>query len=147
MELYEIGKLIREQDNRSTDAPIFIVQKLVRVYGMDSEYSDKYVWVNPHEDYHEACGRLHDILDRREDLLRSTFGYEKQYYTEKWEYVNGTSCFTEQGCKGYLARNDHNIRERTRIYADGSYRNNEFREVRQKLIELSIKHDEESANG
>ena len=46
-----------------------------------------------------------------------------------------TACFTEQGCKDFLARDGHNHR-RPFIYAFGSYRNGEYQAVRNILKSL-----------
>jgi hypothetical protein len=51
-----------------------------------------------------------------------------------WDFV--TACFTEQGCKDYLARDGHNLKE-PRIYAAGSYRNSEWQAVRNYLAALA----------
>ena len=61
-------------------------------------------------------------------------GWERSYYRDRWEFV--TACFTEQGCKDYIAANGHNLTE-PRIYAYGSYRNNEFRAVRSALTGMA----------
>ena len=49
----KIGKLIREQDNRITDQPMFIVQQKRRICGMADGYADAYAWVHKDEG-HEA---------------------------------------------------------------------------------------------
>lgn len=60
-----------------------------------------------------------------------------------WEFV--TACFTEKGCKDYLAVNGHNLTE-PRIYAAGSYRNEEFRTVREYLLGLAARSATEEAD-
>ena len=45
-EIVAIGRLIVTQDNRITDAPMFIVQEQKRTYGFDPEYSDKAAWLD-----------------------------------------------------------------------------------------------------
>ncbi len=132
--LKTIGKNIREQDNRITDQPIFLVQQLVRDYGYDSAYADGHIW--------RECGDPETIADEttaeRLDALdyggRISGKWDKVGYCDRWEFV--TACFTEKGCRDYLKINGHNLRN-TRIYADGSHRNNEFRLVRKHLMELT----------
>lgn len=51
----------------------------------------------------------------------------------QYEYV--TACFTEEGAQAYLSVNGHNLRK-PRIYADGSYRNAEYRDIRNWLMSL-----------
>jgi hypothetical protein len=128
--LKSIGERIRTQDNRCTDAPIFIVQQKKRIYGIDKHYTDDCVWVDMSNDLgeitdEEEIARLEELEDDG-----SCGDCEKVGYVDTWEFV--TACFTEQGCKNYLAINGHNLTE-PRIYAAGSYRNNEFRAVRDFL--------------
>jgi len=131
----KIAELIKTQDNRITDQPIFIVQRERRDYGYDSKWADDYVWVNSKdpEDCFEEGDEKYDELNERDDMCESLGGWYKCYYQTRWEYV--TACFTEQGCKDHITANGHNL-GKTRIYADGSYRNFEFREVRDFLLSL-----------
>lgn len=89
-----------------------------RNYGYCSDYSDDFEWWN-----HEYCCEAEE----------SEESAEKIYYKDRWEFV--AACFTEQGCKDYLKANGHNLKS-PRIFACGSYRNEEYRKVRQALIEL-----------
>lgn len=131
--MHEIGRLIATQDNRITDAPIFIVQQKQKYYGVEDGYTDLYDWC--HRDGEgTADGVLAKRLDEKERAEKSTGRWHKVGYIEVWEFV--TACFTEQGCIDYLRRNGHNLRE-TRIYAEGSFRNEEFRAVREFLVRLS----------
>nr|EHA7563195.1 ead/Ea22-like family protein [Escherichia coli] len=102
-----IGENIRTQDNRITSDPMFCVyQKREIVVDADYDY-DRIVWVD--EDGNEA----NKHQSRRLELLHENF----REPPEKWrrvavkdidEFV--TCCFTEQGCKDYLAANGHNLR-------------------------------------
>jgi hypothetical protein len=129
-QMEEIGKLLREQDNRITDQPMFIVQQKQLTYGVDDAYTDLYHWC--HKDGEGTADEvLAKRLDEKERQGKSTGQWEKIGYVETWEFV--TACFTEQGCIDYLKRNGHNLKE-TRIYADGSYRNEEYQAVREFLM-------------
>lgn len=130
----KIGVLINTQDNRITDAPMFIVEKKVRDYGYDCGYSDYYEWLDCDNGHECASPEEAEQLDSAHEAMESTAGWEKVFYKDRWEFV--TACFTESGCKDYLAINKHNLGE-CRIYADGSYRNNEFRSIRNFLSALA----------
>lgn len=132
--ILKIGNLVRTQDNRITDQPIFVVEKSVMIpispeYGYDAEE-----WVNTDSADYE---RANETKSRRLNLLaeddRKTGAWEKFYLKETWEFV--TCCFTEAGCLNFLSRNGHNI-GKNRIYAYGSYRNNEWQTVRNFLKEM-----------
>lgn len=135
MELKEIGTLICTQDNRITDQPIFVVEKSVMVitdpdYGYDAEE-----WGNTESgDYETATGTKERRLNALYDGGRDTGDWTKFYLKEVWEFV--TACFTEQGCKDYLAANGHNI-GKSRIYVYGSFRNAEYQTVRNYLMSKS----------
>ncbi|HAY5884832.1 TPA: ead/Ea22-like family protein [Shigella flexneri] len=130
-----IGENIRTQDNRITSDPMFCVyQKREIVVDADYDY-DRIVWVD--EDGNEANKRQ----SRRLELLHENF----REPPEKWrrvavkdidEFV--TCCFTEQGCKDYLAANGHNLRSPF-IYVNGGFRNAEYIGIRNWLAGIRIK--------
>ena len=130
--LKDIAKLLHTQDNRITEQPIFIVQQKVRHWGYDSQYSDNYAWCDTDNEYIEADEEEALRLDEVEFMCGDTGSWEKIYYNDTWEFV--TACFTEQGCKDYLALNGHNLNE-PRIYAEGSCRNEEYRRVRKAIMD------------
>ncbi|EHW5312814.1 ead/Ea22-like family protein [Escherichia albertii] len=130
-----IGENIRTQDNRITSEPMFCVyQKREIVVDSDYDY-DRIVWVD--EDGNEANKRQ----SRRLELLHENF----REPPEKWrrvavkdidEFV--TCCFTEQGCKDYLAANGHNLRLPF-IYVKSGFRNAEYIGIRNWLAGIRIK--------
>ncbi|HEI3650295.1 TPA: ead/Ea22-like family protein [Escherichia coli] len=130
-----IGENIRTQDNRITSDPMFCVyQKREIVVDADYDY-DRIVWVD--EDGSEANKRQ----SRRLELLHENF----REPPEKWrrvavkdidEFV--TCCFTEQGCKDYLAVNGHNLRLPF-IYVKSGFRNAEYIGIRNWLAGIRIK--------
>ncbi|HDN1326994.1 TPA: ead/Ea22-like family protein [Escherichia coli] len=130
-----IGENIRTQDNRITSDPVFCVyQKREIVVDADYDY-DRIVWVD--EDGNEANKRQ----SRRLELLHENF----REPPEKWrrvavkdidEFV--TCCFTEQGCKDYLAANGHNLRLPF-IYVKSGFRNAEYIGIRNWLAGIRIK--------
>jgi len=135
--LKAIVKQILGQDNRCTDAPMFIVQERKRIWGISEEYSEDSAWIDTESgDTIEADDKEAAILDSlRQSYKDVPDNWEKVGYIDQWEFV--TACFTEQGCKDYLAANGHNHGE-TRIYAAGSYRNAEFRSVREFLKSIAL---------
>lgn len=133
--IINIANNICTQDNRITDQPIFVVEKSVMIitdpdYGYDAEE-----WINTESgDYEKAEDDQVIVLNKMKSNGDDTAEWKKFYLKEVWEFV--TACFTEQGCKDYLALNGHDI-GKSRIYAYGSYRNNEYQTVRDFLISRS----------
>ena len=113
-----IAQNLRNQDNRITQDPIFVVQQKQRIWGPDQ---GDYAWMD--EEWTEVDAAKAAELDAAEETGESTKGYTKAYYVDIWVFV--TACFTEQGCKDYLLVNGHNLRE-PRIYAESGWRNAEW---------------------
>lgn len=135
-ELRDIGELLRTQDNRITDQPMFIVQQRRRITGLDTDFCENIVWLHSEDEYSEADKEKRNSLEAEyQETGRQPAGWLRAGYSDELEFV--TACFTEQGCKDYLARDGHNLNE-PRIYADGSYRNAEFRTVRNWLMSLAV---------
>ncbi|EPH0682765.1 ead/Ea22-like family protein [Enterobacter hormaechei subsp. steigerwaltii] len=124
-----IGENIRAQDNRITSEPMFCVfQK--REIVVDEDYDcDRIVWVD--EEGCEATERKRMRLELLHDNCRET--------PDKWRRIAVkdiddfvTCCFTEQGCKDYLACNGHNLRLPF-IYVKSGFRNAEYIGIRNWL--------------
>jgi len=142
-QLLSIGENLRTQDNRITDAPMFVVQQKVRDYGYDDDYADNWEWISQKNGDPAVINnpRLAARLDRiwehgDQDCLKDK--YHRVGYRDRWEFV--TACFTEQGCKDYLAQDRHNLGREVRIYAAGSYRNVEFRVIRNFLMDMRVEN-------
>jgi hypothetical protein len=133
--LRRIGQLVRDQDNRATDAPIFIVEQKRRIYGLSSDYSDDHVWIDSDGEADPETAR--ELNEAYHSTGQEPAGWSRTGYADRWEFV--TACFTEEGCRQYLAANGHNLKE-PRIFADSSFRNQEFRLVREHLISVAQGH-------
>jgi len=124
---------ITTQDNASTAHPMFTVQQKRRLYGFDPEYGseDSSVWlyddecVEPDEYKQLALNAYYDVTGEDEPE-----GYRRVHYLDTWEFC--TACFTEAGCKDYLAANGHNLCE-PRIFVESGHRNVEWQRVRALL--------------
>jgi hypothetical protein len=131
-ELLQIGELLRTQDNRITDQPLFLVQQKQTYVTEDGYNESRMVWVN--EDGREAGEETARRFDSKySGTGRRPKGWRHLAVFDVWEFVTG--CFTEQGCMEYIARNGHNLKE-PRIYAEGSFRNLEYQIVRNWLKAL-----------
>ena len=126
-ELYTIGELIRTQDNRITDQPIFVVFQKREIIGSDEHSPSRICWVWDGEEVSELRAKRLEALYQDG---RDTRGYDRYAMQEVDEFV--TACFTEHGCKDFLRQNGHNLRQ-PYIYACGSFRNNEYQLVRNWL--------------
>jgi len=133
-DLQAIGERIRTQDNRCTDQPMFAVMEKRKIVAHEDYDHDRIMWFESKSgDYNEA----NEVQARRLEVLRQygreTPGWERVAIKEIDVFV--TACFTEQGCKDFLARDGHNHRKPF-IYAYGSYRNAEHQAVRNFLAAL-----------
>jgi hypothetical protein len=129
-EFTPISENILTQDNRITSDPMFCVFQKREVVA-DADYDhDRIVWVD--EDGNEANERQRARLELLHDNCREV--------PEKWRRVAVkeiddfvTCCFTEQGCKDYLACNGHNLRFPF-IYVKSGFRNTEYQTIRNWLM-------------
>ncbi len=126
-ELYTTGELIRTQDNRITDQPMFVVFQKREIIGSDEHSPSRICWVWDGEEVTELRAKRLEALYQDG---RDTRGYDRYAMQEVDEFV--TACFTEHGCKDFLRQNGHNLRQ-PYIYACGSFRNNEYQLVRNWL--------------
>ncbi|ENU1914543.1 ead/Ea22-like family protein [Klebsiella pneumoniae] len=131
-ELYTIGELIRTQDNRITDQPMFVVFQKREIIGSDEHSPSRVCWVWDGEEVSELRAKRLEALYQDG---RDTRGYDRYAMQEVDEFV--TACFTEHGCKDYLRQNGHNLRL-PYIYACGSFRNNEYQLVRNLLAGIKV---------
>ncbi|EMW3227434.1 hypothetical protein K8Q45_22580 [Escherichia coli] len=131
-ELYTIGDLIRTQDNRITDQPMFVVFQNREIIGSDEHSPSRICWVWDGEEVSELRAKRLEALYQDG---RDTRGYDRYAMQEVDEFV--TACFTEHGCKEYLRQNGHNLRL-PYIYACGSFRNNEYQLVRNWLAGIKV---------
>ncbi|CNK49441.1 Uncharacterised protein [Yersinia enterocolitica] len=135
-ELFEIGELIRTQDNRITDQPFFAVMVKREIISSEDHDYDRICWVeNQSGDYCEATDTQHRRLEAiYQGKYEVRDGWDRYAMKEIDVFVTG--CFTEQGCKDYICRNRHNM-NKPFVYAFGSYRNNEYQVVRNFLQSLT----------
>ncbi len=131
-ELYTIGDLIRTQDNRITDQPMFVVFQKREIIGSDEHSPSRICWVWDGEEVSELRAKRLEALYQDG---RDTRGYDRYAMQEVDEFV--TAYFTEHGCKDYLRQNGHNLRL-PYIYACGSFRNNEYQLVRNWLAGIKV---------
>jgi len=131
-QLREIGELIRTQDNRITDQPMFVVYEKREIIGSDEHSPSRIAWVCESEEVDELRGKRLELLYQNG---RDTSGYDRYAMQEIDVFV--IACFTENGCKEYLRKNGHNLRH-PYIYAAGSYRNDEYQAVRNWLESLPL---------
>ncbi|BBQ88707.1 hypothetical protein [Raoultella ornithinolytica] len=131
-ELYTIGEIIRTQDNRITDQPMFVVFQKREIIGSDEHSPSRICWVWDGEEVSELRAKRLEALYQDG---RDTRGYDRYAMQEVDEFV--TACFTEHGCKDYLRQNGHNLRL-PYIYACGSFRNNEYQLVRNWLAGIKV---------
>jgi len=124
-DISEVGKNVKNQDNRMTSNPMYCVQVKIRDVGYDANYGDDFCWWN--------AGQLETVYDEPENLT----GWEKFGYKDRWETV--MVAFTEKGCEEYLALNGHNDMRKAhngeiRIYAESFNRCPEMIGIREYLI-------------
>ena len=128
--LDEIKHELNTQDNRITADPMFCVFEKERIYGIDPDYSDQYVW----------CDCSGEKIDEPEDEDEAeNNGFHKVHYVERDRFVNAH--FTERSANYHIKINGHNLRQPF-VYATSLWRCPEMIEIRDafKNGELTIDH-------
>jgi hypothetical protein len=130
--LADVGEQIRTQDNQCTSDPLFVVQEQRRILGIDSDYSEDYVWLHEYDHEYEAEEAEAVELDERWDAGLPCSGWDKIHFIELWQSV--TVCFTARAAEAYIEANRHNLRN-PRVYVDSAYRNAEIQAIRKFLMQ------------
>ena len=135
--LRELGKELLTQDNRATKDPVFLVQQRRRIYGLDSEYAEKFTWVGE-DDYKEAdpdtAARLEREFSEADYPDESFEGYIRVGYQDIWE--TETVFFTLKGAEEYMKNQRHNLKH-PRIYVESAHRNPEWKMLRKFFMNLA----------
>ena len=150
-----------------TSNPIFIVQKLDRVYSLDSSYADKWIIRNANGECHWDSVKelLDDLYDEElKQLFKNTgcsskadylamdeyeqrdwledLDFERVYYIEQWLHVN--SHFTREGAEAFIQRKKHDYPGGLRIYVESQYYCWEYNMIIQGLLSGEIRLLEKS---
>lgn len=145
--LLGIGRRIAAQDNRATDQPMFVVfQK--REIVVDGDYDhDRIAWIGeegrePDEETAAKLDAMRNDIESDHFMAGEIEIDDEDEGREEWRYLAlkevdefVTACFTEQGCKEFLAIHGHNLRQPF-IYAAGSFRNREYQQLRTLMLNL-----------
>jgi hypothetical protein len=108
----DIGARMAVQDNLATADPIFYVQQRERIYGVSSDYTDTFVWLDDEGECDEGKGM-------------------RVGYVETWSNVQ--PFFTRGAAQNYIERYGYNLRS-PRIYVGSAYRNEEWKEARAMFV-------------
>jgi len=134
--LRDIGEDMRNQDNLATACPVFMVQRRRRIYGLDPDYADTFVWLSDDGDYEAEEAEI-PALEAEHDRTGADEhgGFRRLAYVDIWENVQ--PFFTRHGAARYLVVNGHNLRPETRIYVESGWRNQEWEDIRAALLALA----------
>lgn len=126
MNIAEIQRELKTQDNLATAEPIYVVQEEVTIYGLDLNYCDDYLYLHCDGfEYKDEQALIDDELSVDDDCI------EKTGYRREWRDI--TCCFTRKGAENYIKINGHN-HKKTRIYVKSLRRNWEMIEIRNLLL-------------
>ncbi len=136
--LLRLGEQLRTQHNDCTAEPMFLVERLVRDYGFDPQWSDDdIVWLSTDGDHDEADPEVATRLTEQYDLNcePDQDGYTRTAYRERWEFRS--AFLTRLAAETYIEQNRHRYREPLRVMTDSGYRNPEWIELRAALVALA----------
>lgn len=126
--IFEIAERMKGQDPRATASPIYCVQALGRVIGVEQTCTDNVLYMTDE-------GEIFFDEEEVEEHVKEYGGdYEEQGYTEFWETLE--QFFSLEGAEKYIEENKHN-HEDLRVYVISASRNDEMKCVIQFLEELA----------
>lgn len=126
---------LNTQDGRCTADPFFCVFSKQQIV-VDEDYDhDRIVWVD--EEGNEASDLKYSRLERLCMRGRENPKWRRLAVKEVDQFE--TACFTEQGCKNYLAIQGHNLRKPF-IYVTSLWRNDEMISLRNMLMSSDVEH-------
>lgn len=127
----EISVRLLTQDDRITADPLFVVFQKREMVVEEGYDHDRIAWYDS-EDCEEVFGQHADELEAKFQAGKYVLKrFRRVAMKEVDEFV--TACFTEQGCKDFLAINGHNLKKPF-IYAASLYRNREMIDLRNWLM-------------
>jgi hypothetical protein len=141
--IQKIAERVRTQDNAITADPIFVVQQRVRMYGMDPDVDDVFVWLDSCNDNieieEEEAAKLEETYQK---TLKIPGEYCRTGYKDIWEFVQ--PFFTRKAAEAYIEVMRHRLTD-PRVYVESGYRNREWQTIRALLMLIAA--DEKTTPG
>jgi hypothetical protein len=134
-QLADIGAVRQQllaQDNLATAHPIFYVMEKERIYGLDSDHAERFVWCHPEMDgeYSEADKSSEAFAVGGDEEVPACDWYQV-YYKDRDRVVQ--PFLTRTAAEDYIANYAYNHREPF-VYVGTAYRNPEWQAVRALLM-------------
>lgn len=133
-ELLRISTLLKTQDNRITSHPMYCVQSLLKISGMDTDYAKDIVWLDTEESSEVDPTQSRVLEDEYQDTGDVPEGYIRTGYVEIWEDV--TYFFTNEAAEQYILDHAYDL-NKPMVYVKSGYRNSEFQLIRRYLMSLT----------
>lgn len=147
--LLEISRKLHSQDNRWTSHPMFEVRKRRRIYNMEHDDAQGFVWLDDHNNL-VTDTELIAALDRGVEEDGFDFGYSvtdtetdvtyrRSYFREIEVVVNeGAGFFTQDAADAYIKANQKRHDEKLYVFVESGFRNPEWQQVRDFLLSLTL---------
>lgn len=124
LNLSEMGKRMLTQDPRATSHPIYLVRQRRRIYGLDSDYTDQFVYVYRDDgtEYGAELKAGDDPADFRRVGIRDI-------------WVSVQPFFTNFEAERFIRANAHNLTD-PHVYVESGYLNREWIAARAHFLEM-----------
>lgn len=143
LDLATLRKELQTQDNAITREPLFCVFEKERIWGMESDYSEDFEWIN-HNDDEPQSYTTEDLKEETGLSTKEEFeeaGWEKIYYVERDKFTNAH--LTRKSAEHHIEINGHNLHAPF-VYVTSMHRCPEMIALRKALLEGSLyAHDNE----
>lgn len=131
--LKEVSVLMRSQDNRSTQHPLFVVQELKEIVKA-SGCGDRTIYVDGED---ELSQEEYDAEEANEDSDVDLSEYREIEVSDEWVISDTAGMFfTEDACERHIKLNNYHYRK-PRSYVISAWRNPEMVMVMQAILKLT----------
>ncbi len=128
--------LLLSQDNRSTAHPIYVVERRVRDFGYEPEYSEEQAWVCAEDELTVTKDSDPELFAKFQDGIfdgeheGDEGRWETVGYKDRWEFVQ--PFLTREAAETYRKNEAHNLGE-ARVFVASGHRNPEWAWLRDLL--------------
>ena len=124
---------VRNNDH-STRNPLFEVQRLRKITGIDPNYADTFMWVSDGEEVTDDAV-IAEIQAKYDETGNEPDGYQRVGYVEKWETADCMVFFTPQAAEAVMKGKDPG---EWRVMVNSAYRNHEFKAIQEYLQVVAL---------
>lgn len=135
--LLEMGqKMLADarSNDHCTKNPLFEVQRLRKITGIDPDYAETFLWICDGEEVTDDAERA-KVQAEYDETGNEPDGYQRVGYVEEWETADCMVFFTPQAAQAAMQGKDPSA---WRVSVNSAYRNHEFKAIQEYLQVVAL---------